>query len=64
MSKISLKDKFAIDSQRETSEQRHVIHLFREGKFFRAFNYSAWLLATECCPLADVCLTKQKVARR
>lgn len=45
MSKISLKDKFAIDAQRETSEQRHVIHLFREGKFFRAFNYSAWLLS-------------------
>ena len=45
MSKISLKDKFAIDAQRENAEQRHVIHLFREGKFFRAFNYSAWLLS-------------------
>lgn len=45
MGKISLKDKFAIDAQRETSEQRHIIHLFREGKFFRAFNYSAWLLS-------------------
>ena len=45
MGKISLKDKFAIDAQRETAEQRHVIHLFREGKFFRAFNYSAWLLS-------------------
>ena len=45
MAKISLKDKFAIDAQRETAEQRHVIHLFREGKFFRAFNYSAWLLS-------------------
>ena len=28
MGKISLKDKFAIDAQRETAEQRHVIHLF------------------------------------
>ena len=28
MGKISLKDKFTIDSQRETAEQRHVIHLF------------------------------------
>ena len=45
MGKISLKDKFALDAQRETAEQRHVIHLFREGKFFRAFNYSAWLLS-------------------
>ena len=45
MGKISLKDKFAIDAQRETAEQRHIIHLFREGKFFRAFNYSAWLLS-------------------
>ena len=47
MGKISLKDKFAIDAQRETAEQRHIIHLFREGKFFRAFNYSAWLLVEE-----------------
>ena len=46
MGKISLKEKFAIDAQRETAEQRHIVHLFREGKFFRAFNYSAWLLVT------------------
>ena len=45
MAKISLKDKLAIDAKRETTEERLTVHLFREGKFFRAFNYSAWLLS-------------------
>ena len=64
MGKISLKEKFAIDAQRETAEQRHIIHLFREGKFFRAFNYSAWLLMAERCHFADVCHTKQKSSEK
>ena len=41
MAKISLKDKLAIDAKRETAEERLTVRLFREGKFFRAFNYSA-----------------------
>ena len=46
MAKISLTDKLALDAIRETPEQRLIVNLFREGKFFRAFNYSAWLLVT------------------
>lgn len=45
MSKISLKDKIAIDAKRTTDEERGKVILFREGKFFRAFNRSAWLIS-------------------
>lgn len=51
MAKISLTDKLALDAIRETPEQRLIVNLFREGKFFRAFNQSAWSLVAECCPL-------------
>ena len=44
MAKISLADKLALDAVRETPEQRLIVNLFREGKFFRAFNQSAWLM--------------------
>lgn len=42
--KLELKEKIKIDAARTTDKERRTIHLFREGKFFRAFNYSAWLL--------------------
>lgn len=45
MPKLSLQEKIALDAQRSTTEERNRVILFREGKFFRAFNYSAWLLS-------------------
>ena len=38
-----IKDVLEIESKRETLEQCVVIHLFEEGTFFRAYQWSAWL---------------------
>lgn len=38
-----IKDVLEIESKRETLDQCVVIHLFEEGTFFRAYQWSAWL---------------------
>lgn len=38
-----IKDVLVIESKRETLEQCSVIHLFEEGSFYRAYQWSAWL---------------------
>lgn len=38
-----IKDIIEVERQRETREQWLTIHLFREGSFFRAYEWSAWL---------------------
>lgn len=45
MEKLLFSDKINIDAQRSTDAERCLAHLYSEGKFYRAFNYSAWLLA-------------------
>lgn len=41
--KLELKDKIEMDARRSTPAERRTIHLFKEGSFFRLFNYSVWL---------------------
>ncbi len=38
-----IKDVLEIESKRENLEQCAVIHLFEEGTFYRAYQFSAWL---------------------
>lgn len=38
-----LKEIFERESQRGTAESCTVIHLFQEGTFYRAYEWSAWL---------------------
>lgn len=38
-----IKDVLEIEGKRETLEQCLVIHLFEEGTFYRAYQWSAWL---------------------
>lgn len=38
-----LKEILQIENERENLEQCSVIHLFREGTFYRAYEWSAWL---------------------
>ena len=44
--KLTLTDKFAREKQRKYISDWKKIYLYREGTFLRAFNASAWLLAT------------------
>ena len=44
--KLTLTDKFARDKERKDISDWKTIYLYREGTFLRAFNASAWLLAT------------------
>ena len=41
-----LKEILEKERERSTMEQCSVIHLFREGTFYRAYEWSAWLFAT------------------
>ena len=45
MEKLLFSDKINIDAQRSTDAERCLAHLYSEGKFYRAFNYSAWLIS-------------------
>lgn len=38
-----IKDVLVIESKRDTLEQCVIIHLFEEGSFYRAYQWSAWL---------------------
>ena len=38
-----LKEILSIEQERSSLEQCAVIHLFREGTFYRAYEWSAWL---------------------
>lgn len=42
----TLKDKLKREQSRVTAEDWQYVYLHREGNFFRAFNQSAWLMAT------------------
>ena len=44
--KLTLTDKFAREKERKGISDWKKIYLYREGTFLRAFNASAWLLAT------------------
>lgn len=44
--KLTLTDKFAREKERKDISDWKTIYLYREGIFLRAFNASAWLLAT------------------
>ena len=44
--KLTLTDKFAREKKRKDISDWKKIYLYREGTFLRAFNASAWLLAT------------------
>ncbi len=44
--KLTLTDKFAREKERKNISDWKTIYLYREGTFLRAFNASAWLLAT------------------
>ena len=44
--KLTLTDKFAREKERKDINDWKTIYLYREGTFLRAFNASAWLLAT------------------
>ena len=44
--KLTLTDKFAREKERKEISDWKTIYLYREGTFLRAFNASAWLLAT------------------
>lgn len=44
--KLTLTDKFAREKERKDISEWKTIYLYREGTFLRAFNASAWLLAT------------------
>lgn len=44
--KLTLTDKFAREKERKDISDWKTIYLYREGTFLRAFNASAWLLAT------------------
>lgn len=44
--KLTLTDKFAREKERKDIGDWKKIYLYREGTFLRAFNASAWLLAT------------------
>lgn len=44
--KLTLTDKFAREKERKDISDWKKIYLYREGTFLRAFNASAWLLAT------------------
>ena len=44
--KLTLTDKFAREKDRKDISDWKKIYLYREGTFLRAFNASAWLLAT------------------
>lgn len=44
--KLTLTDKFAREKERKNISDWKKIYLYREGTFLRAFNASAWLLAT------------------
>ena len=44
--KLTLTDKFAREKERKDISDWKNIYLYREGTFLRAFNASAWLLAT------------------
>jgi hypothetical protein len=44
MARIS--DILEIEKQRTEREQWNVIHLFKEGGFYRAYEWSAWLIVT------------------
>lgn len=39
-----LKEIFEKESQRGSLEQCLVVHLFKEGTFYRAYEWSAWLM--------------------
>ena len=39
----TLKDIFEVEKQREKQEQWNVIHLFKEGNTYKAYEWSAWL---------------------
>lgn len=41
-----LKEIIEIDRQRDLSADSNVIHLFQEGSFYRAYEWSAWLCVT------------------
>jgi len=41
-----LKEILQKEKERDSVEQCMVIHLFREGTFYRAYEWSAWLFAT------------------
>ena len=41
-----LKEILATERERNSLEQCAVIHLFREGTFYRAYEWSAWLCVT------------------
>lgn len=42
--KMKLTEKLAKDRNRSSEENLNKVYLFKEGNFFRAFDYSAWLL--------------------
>lgn len=42
MAKIS--EILEIEKNREDAAQWNIIHLFKEGGFYRAYNWSAWLI--------------------
>ena len=44
--KLTLTDKFSREKERRDISDWKTIYLYREGTFLRAFNASAWLLAT------------------
>lgn len=44
--KLTLTDKFSREKERKDISDWKTIYLYREGTFLRAFNASAWLLAT------------------
>ena len=44
--KLTLTDKFAREKERKDISDWKTMYLYREGTFLRAFNASAWLLAT------------------
>ena len=39
-----IKEILEFESERNDRERQRVIHLFQEGSFYRAYEWSAWLM--------------------
>lgn len=45
---MKIEEILTIEKDRETEDKWSVIHLWKEGGFYRAYDWSAWLVATRC----------------
>ena len=57
-----LSDILTIEKDRMTTDKWNVIHLFNEGAFWHAYEWSAWLIKTVAYPVGELKVTHKQIS--